>query len=189
MSKILWIDTETTGTNPVANDIIQIAGIVEINGKDKEEFDLRMAPQDTATIEPAALKVHGISEDELKEYPSADRQLAQFVKLLGRYVDRYNRQDKFVIAGYNVGFDKDFLRKAFEKAGDKYFGSWFHFPTIDVAGAVAEGIVDGSLQGLENFKLETLCRHFEIEIKAHDALSDIQATRELYRKLKEGKKT
>ena len=34
-------------------------------------------------------------------------------------------------------------------------------------------------------KLETLCDHFNITINAHDALSDIQATRELVVKLEE----
>ena len=36
------------------------------------------------------------------------------------------------------------------------------------------------LEKLENMKLETLAKFYDIEIKAHDALSDIYATEALY---------
>jgi len=32
---------------------------------------------------------------------------------------------------------------------------------------------------LPNYKLQTVCEHFGVQIDAHDALSDIKATREL----------
>ena len=38
---------------------------------------------------------------------------------------------------------------------------------------------------LENYRLETASKHFGIEINAHDALSDIEATRELILKIME----
>ena len=36
---------------------------------------------------------------------------------------------------------------------------------------------------LENNKLETWCKHFGIELKAHDSLEDIEATKKLIGKL------
>jgi DNA polymerase III epsilon subunit-like protein len=36
---------------------------------------------------------------------------------------------------------------------------------------------------LPDYKLSTVCAHYGIDIKAHEALSDIQATRELTLKL------
>jgi exonuclease I len=36
---------------------------------------------------------------------------------------------------------------------------------------------------LQNYKLETVAGHFGIELKAHDALSDVKATREIIRKV------
>lgn len=75
----------------------------------------------------------------------------------------------------------DMMRSSFEKSGDKYFGSWFFWPTIDVRHEVAKQILDGCR--LRNYKLETVCGHYDIKIDSHDALSDIKATRELYYKL------
>ena len=37
-TKILWLDTETTGTDSTLHSIIQIAGIIDINGETKKEF-------------------------------------------------------------------------------------------------------------------------------------------------------
>jgi len=44
---------------------------------------------------------------------------------------------------------------------------------------------DGEIE-LENYKLETVCAHFGITLYAHNAISDIKATRELYYLLKKG---
>ena len=37
----------------------------------------------------------------------------------------------------------------------------------------------------DNVKLETLCNNYGIKINAHDALSDIRATRELVKRMME----
>lgn len=64
------------------------------------------------------------------------------------------------------------------KNGDVYFGSWFNYKTIDPLSLlhILDGI--GSIS-LENYKLETVCKHYDIPLDAHDALNDIKATREL----------
>ena len=43
--------------------------------------------------------------------------------------------------------------------------------------------IDEVLPVLENNKLETWCKHFGIELKAHDSLEDIEATKKLIGKL------
>ena len=47
--KLLWLDTETTGLNKEKCDIIQLAGIVIINGEEKEVFKAFYKPWDTFT--------------------------------------------------------------------------------------------------------------------------------------------
>ena len=42
--KILWVDTETTGTDPGKNGIIQLAGVLEINGQEISSFDYKIRP-------------------------------------------------------------------------------------------------------------------------------------------------
>jgi DNA polymerase III epsilon subunit-like protein len=41
---------------------------------------------------------------------------------------------------------------------------------------------------LKNYRLETMCKHFGIELKAHDAMSDIEATKQLYEIIHDWKK-
>ena len=102
--------------------------------------------------------------------------------MLGRYCDKYNRLDKFYMAGYNVRFDADFLKEFFLKNKDFYFGSWFNYRFIDPLPLLhwANWVKEINLP---DYKLATVCRHFQIPLQAHDAMADITATRELIYKL------
>jgi len=179
MSKVLWIDTETTGTDPKKNAMIQLAYIVEIGGGIIEEGDFLIKPFSGAKIEKKALDINNRAEEEILQFPDLAIVIKEFKKVLAKYVNKFNKLDKFVLAGYNVSFDEQFLRAAFERTKDKYFGSWFFWPKREVASYVSEHIAEQTLR-LLNYKLETLCEHFEIPIEAHDALNDIRATRDLY---------
>lgn len=174
--KILYFDTETTGLDPITNDIIQLAGIIVIDGKEQETFNLRVQPFNYETVQQGALDVNGISLSALKQYPEPIVSYADFVNMLGRYVDKYDKNDKFTPAGYNVRFDMDFLSNFFLKNNDNYFGSWFNWKLIDPLPLLHFLDFAGKIN-LPNYKLSTVCAHYNIEINAHDALGDIQATR------------
>jgi DNA polymerase III epsilon subunit-like protein len=97
---------------------------------------------------------------------------------LDTYVDKYNKNDKFIPVGYNVNFDIGFLREFFLKNGNKYYGSYFDYHFLDGMALTFFMRYIGKLN-LENYRLETSCKHYGIEINAHDALSDIEGTRDL----------
>lgn len=183
MGKILWLDTETTGLDPQRNAIIQIAVLIEIDKEIKDELSLLLRPMDVDRVEQAALDVHGHTKDEIWEFPAPEKAMAELQKVMSKYVDKFDKTDKFVMAGYFVRFDIDFMRAFFKKLGDNYFGSWFFSVSYDVQWLVAERIALGFRA--PNYKLATMCKHFGIEIKAHDALSDIKSTRKLDLLLKE----
>ena len=63
--KILWVDTETTGTDPGKNGIIQLAGVLEINGHETTRFDFKIRPFADDVIEDTALAVNGFTREEL----------------------------------------------------------------------------------------------------------------------------
>ena len=87
--------------------------------------------------------------------------------------------------GYNCIFDIGFMRQFFIDSDDRYYGSWFSsYNMIDVHKlftALRGSGLYPELEEVENMKLETLANFYGIEIQAHDALSDIYATEELYR--------
>lgn len=176
--KVLFFDTETTGLDPVKNDIIQLSGIVEIDGEVKEEFNFFSQPFSYENVSQEALDIHGISIDTIRGFPKPESLRIRLIKIMGKYVNRYNKKDKFFPAGMNMGFDSGFLSKNFQKSNDSFFFSWFWGHALDLYELAVilkyKGILD-----TENLKLETIAEYFRVELKAHDAMSDIRATREI----------
>jgi DNA polymerase III subunit epsilon len=178
MKKAFYFDTETTGLHPWHNDIIQIAVLIEINGEIKDEYVSTIKPFNIDNVQEKAIEAHGYSIKQMSEFREPKIVYDELITLLSKYVNKFNKEDKFTPIGYNVKFDCDFLNSFFKKNGDKYYGSWFnwkivdpmyHLYTMDFRRKIA----------LPNYKLATVCQHFGIPLTAHDALEDIKATREL----------
>lgn len=184
MAKQLMYDLETTGLDFNKHAIHQMSGIVLIDGVEKEKFDFRMAPHPTALIEPKALEVSNVTLEQIQAYPDNIMTYKEIVLLLGKYVNKFNKLDKFQLIGYNnVKFDGDFLRAYFAHCGDKYFGSWFWNGSSDVMVLAADYLQD-ERHLLENFQLRTVAKHLGIEVdesKLHDAQYDIHLTWEVYK--------
>ncbi len=181
--KYLFIDVETTGINPYECAIIQLSGVFIINEEKKEVFDFKLKPFPGARIEEAALEVTGVSRDDLESYPEQYKVYEEFMSLLEKYVDPYNKQDKFFFVAYNALFDMDFIREFFKKNDNNFFGSYFWFPPIDVMMLACEKLKH-QRQMLPNFKLATVAKHLGIELRPdmlHNALYDIELTLEVYK--------
>lgn len=67
--KLFFYDLETTGTMVNRHGIHQISGKIIIDGEVKESFDFHVAPNPKAQIEPDALAVGNVTEDQIKAYP------------------------------------------------------------------------------------------------------------------------
>ena len=178
IKKILNFDIESTGLDPVKNDIIQLAAIVEIDGNVVDEININMQPFSYENIEPEALKISHTTVDDLRGYMPAIEAYDKFIELLSKHIDKFNKADKFLPCAYNGSFDLNFVNQWFVKNGDKYFGSWQNWQLLDPLPIFR---MMGYLEMLDvpNYKLETIANYYGIEIDAHDALSDIRATREL----------
>lgn len=164
----LWIDVETTGRFAEKHDIIQLACVPVINGSQREHFNEYCQPLNYETVEQGAIDVHGITIAKMKTFQSQDEMLAKFIA----YLKSFNC--KFIIAGYNVSFDKRFLSSAFTKNGlESEFFSLFELHVHDTYNRAQS--VKKQL-GTENLKLATLAKAMSIQIDAHEALSDILAT-------------
>ena len=180
--KILWIDCETTGLNAKENGILTLAGIIEIDGIIKEEFHFKMKPFPTDVIDQGALDVNGITLEQMKTFEDPLVIHEKLIKVLSKYVNRYNKYDKLQPAGYNVVFDTNFLGEWFKKCEDKYFGAWIDYHKFDVATLVQFLHLKNALN-LKNYRLATVAEYLKIPLMAHDALEDIRATKEICYKL------
>ena len=179
--KILWYDTETTGLDPVKQDIIQFAGIMEIDGKVVDEIEVKMQPISYENVEQGALDVHGYSLEDFKSFPSAREGYLRILQFLDQHVSKFDKTDKLLSAGQNIKFDMEFLRQNFIKNNNVFFGSYFDYHFIDLQAITALMIKNKKL-GIVNYKLETVCKELGIEIVAHDAISDIRATKACFEK-------
>lgn len=182
--KLLWLDTETTGLNKERCDIVQIAGIVVIDGEEKERFNLFSQPVNWENIEQGALETTGMTIEKLKTFPMPQETYANFKKILDKYINKYDKDDKFYIAGHNVQFDLDFCKLLFQKQGDKYFFSYFKHQTVDLM-SLATILHTANLIYTKSFKLEDIakCLNIECNKELHDASVDIDITRKCFCKL------
>lgn len=181
--KRLFIDTETTGLDPLKHGLVQVAGIVDINGQVEEEFDFSLKPIDGKLFETRALEVNGLNMNVINGYKPSDTVFHLFRQLIKKYVDQYNTKDKYSFLAYNAPFDVGFIRQWFLDHGDNYYGSLFFRYPIDVASIAMEALIEERPK-MPNDKLETVMKYFDVtaEGKLHDARTDIIATREVYYK-------
>lgn len=166
----LWLDGETTGLDPLKNDIVQLACIPVIGGVEHldKAFNQYCQPIDWNEIDDEALKINGLTIDFLKKQQSPQAMVNNLVL----YARQFNC--RFIIAGYNVGFDKDFIASLFKKVGRE--ADFLELFTGDIRDTMKRAKKLKTQLATTNIKLATLAAHFNIPINAHDALSDISAT-------------
>lgn len=181
--KLVFFDLETTGTNPGKHGIHQISGQIVIDGVIKETFDFHVQPNPRAMIEDEALKVGGVTREQILAYPPMQQVYQEFVAMLGKYVDKFNKKDKFFLVGYNnAAFDNQFLRGFFLQNGDVYFGSWFWSNSIDVM-VLASAYLATRRPDMENFKLSIVAKTLGVNVNdesLHDAMYDIELTKAVF---------
>jgi DNA polymerase-3 subunit epsilon len=154
--KQLFIDIETNQSlDPKTGVITQLAFIYRKNGK---------------TIKSVNIKTNIYTT---------------FVSELDKIVDRFDKNDKVYFIGYNAKFDSDFIRELFTKNNNKFYGSYFFNPIIDIMNIAAYKFMLKKSHP-ENFKLGTIAKFLNIEVdnnNLHDALYDIEISRKVYSKL------
>lgn len=182
MPKELWFDVETTGTNPYKNDIIQFAGMIVESGEVVDQFQIFIQPINWTAISEEALLVNKISREDMKGFQTPRRGYEEIIKFFSKHVNRYDKADKLTPCGYSVDFDVQFLRGLFRNNKDNYLGSYINYRYLDTLYLIRYLERRGRL-ALRNHKLETICDYFKIKIAAHDALSDIQATFAVQKKI------
>ena len=177
-----YFDLETTGLNPMVDEIIQFSAIIEIDDEIIETIDLKARPTDEKLIQPEVLKLLNITTEEIMSRElSQDELYEAILAFYDRHVDKYDRNDKFVAVGYNIDFDKSFMRNFFIRHGNRYIDSYISHHSIDVMAFSHIFLIYGMIPSdQENLKLTTMCKFANIPLeKAHDSLYDTHAMRRL----------
>lgn len=180
----IFYDTETTGLDYKKHSIHNLAGYVEVDGKVVEEFDIYLAPHEKAQIDASALKVCGVTEEQIRAYPCYRIGKKQFTDIVAKYIERWDKKKKAYLIGFNNrGFDDNFLKMLFELCGDTFFFGWF-FPDTQDALIFASHYLEDRRVNMPSFKLKRVAIELGIEvdkIQLHGAKYDAYLTRLVYR--------
>lgn len=177
--KLLFIDTETTGLNPGVNGLVQVAGIVEIDGVIKEEFNLWMKPFKGDMINPSALETIGKTLNDLEKLGEPSIAYREIITIFDRYIDKFNKKDKFYLVGQNPSFDKAFLDYFFNRFNNPYLYAYIFYHLIDLVAISAAFKLAGVIE-IDKLNLDSMAEYFKLTRDKHDALSDVKLTRDLF---------
>jgi DNA polymerase III subunit epsilon len=182
MIKKLYYSLLTTGTDPDKNGIYHIGAIIEIDGEVKQRINIRCKPTSKVNIDKEFIMSRGMSMEKFKEFPGSKAGYVAFTDMLSLFIDKFNKEDKFFLIGYNNRLMHDRFLKAFFKAhGDDYFGSYFWSNTIDTMSLASMRLMEARPR-MANFKLSTVAPKFGITTSAttYDALYDASLIKALY---------
>lgn len=162
LKSYIAFDVETTGLNPLENEIIEIGALKVRDGKVAERFMEFIKP--TASISPAITSLTGITNEMVAAARPRYSVIADFLDFC----------EEDVLIGHNISFDYSFMKcsaaadgLSFEKMG---------IDTLKIAQKV--------LKELNSKSLGSLCEYYHIENKsAHRAYHDALATAKLYQTL------
>ncbi len=180
--KKCFIDLETTGLDPNLNGILEIAIITRIPGQQDQSFQTFIKPIKNDLIVPAALAVNKIRFEDAEKFPESAKVHNDLTNFLGQFVNKFDPEDKFIFVAYNANFDYQFLRSFFVKCDDKYFGSLFFYPPLDIMQIAFKHLLNVRHK-MPNFKQVTVAPELGIEIdlkKAHGAMYDVEIVRKIH---------
>ena len=176
------VDCETTGLDPVKNDIIEISFL---RLSDNEQKTWWLKPTNPENIEVRALEVNGTNINDIlwkTEAGKAKYRLAEEVlpEIENWIADDHHKIYDRVVVGHNVGFDFDMMRQLWIKS-DNYdtfpFSKWEN--SIDTKQlALFFDWVEG--KNNEKYNLSACIKKFGLEQrKAHGAIEDVKMTADL----------
>ena len=154
-------DVETTGFSRT-DKVVDLAAIRFRSGQKVDEFEALINPQ--IPIPSYVSKVHGITNADVSGEPSIDDVFPKFLEFIS----------DDVLVAHNAKFDIQFLNRVSECLyGDSIKKK------VECTLQLSKNLVEDT----QNYKLETLAKHFGIKLSPHRAYPDALATGFLYLQL------
>lgn len=177
LSKLIVVDTETTGTDVFTHNILSYAFVPVCDGPVLEGF---VDEHHEAVWTDVAKSYFASSE---KKWSLHKKSARAAVNEIEHYLASLSRGD-LVLVGHNVAFDRYFLEKLARDAGQPYIKGLSHrtidthslLVTLSLMGRIPENATTSS-GAFEYFNVSPAS-----DIR-HTALGDATATRDLYRKI------
>lgn len=175
--KLLVIDVETGGLDPLTDAICSLAAIVYNDGP--EESIHLLIDDPSGKKNPDAVALHGITQDQINATGVGPWVAVQRIKGL---LQRNDMRGRVVLAGHNLPFDVGFLKRLYRLAGEPYELQFMHGGLdTKVAALMLEqaGRVAPASPSLVHVAPSVGVQ----EPVAHDALSDAMATAKVLKRM------
>lgn len=185
--KLFWMDTETTGLYDNQHEIIELACLIEIEGKIVEETKWYPKPDKFDNISEQSLKINRTTVEELQSRELSQKQfLLDLTSMILRHVDRKNKYDFLTPAGHNVGFDVGFLKSLFRKYNKlEFYESLFDYHVLDTSFlGISTHYLNKNLKNT-HYGLCPTSESFGLDVnrsELHGAMYDTKLSRNLFRK-------
>lgn len=175
--ELIFFDFETTGLDKNKDGVWQLGAIKVVGGKVVDRFNIYMDPE--VPVDPkliAKLKQvdpdgNPITDEFLKQQLSRQEGMKQFAEFAGK--------NPWLVA-QNVKFDRGFLEKIINDDQMDMAPAGYFDPQV-----LARMLFDEDPNKIPTVSLGPLAKHFGIDIQHHDALSDVEALREIMNKVLE----
>lgn len=176
MKKLLLVDTETGGLDPVENSIFSVGMVIWKDGKITDSMSV-VIKEPNGIVTSEAVKINGLTRERIE---STGVSPAEAVSKITAFCRKNGIKWGAEIGGHNVQFDVGFLKRLYKLAGVKY--PFSHRVVCTQSAAIflrLAGYLD-----INNTGLDALCEKFGITIRmegvaSHDALEDVTATAHL----------
>ncbi|QDH71985.1 DNA polymerase III subunit epsilon [Brevundimonas sp. M20] len=165
------LDTETTGFDPKTGDRLIEVGCIELMDLLPTGRTYHTLVNPDRLIPPDATRVHGITDDKVKDAP----RFADIVKELDAFIG-----DAPVIA-HNAQFDRNFIDFEYARIAHPLIDGSRWIDTLQLA--------QKKFPGMPN-SLDALCKRFKVSLADrtfHGALIDARLLAEVYLELRGGK--
>lgn len=144
MKKLVFVDIETTGLDPIDHDIIEI-GLIEEDGKECSWW-IELFPAELSVATSQALTINHYYERKKNSgsYESKDR-LHVVIRATREEREKFARKfatltDGCVLAGFNVKFDQQFLELWLRRSGAAPTWNYHVLDVATYAAGVAAGV-------------------------------------------------
>lgn len=188
--KRIWLDTETTGFDPMKDQILELAAIAEEDGKEIERLEIKFKLKQNIFPSPQALLVNKINPYS-KAWVNEALTENEAIEKLCFFLKRHEKDGvKPSLCAYNADFDKDMIAASMARNG-KSFKDHFNRSSFDPLQTARILVQSGQIKTkiktypggrtVPSSSLEDVAQALNVIYKgeAHRAMTDVEVLKEV----------
>lgn len=179
--RLLFTDTETGGTNPIDDALLEVSFVVWEDGSILATKTWKIKSADKY-VYPSATKINGIV---LKEHDKVAMDPEKAANEIVAFIRKWFEDERATLAGHNVSFDRDFIRELINEYSLDPFEPLVSHRLLDVMSVLNFMVAAGKLPATV-LSSDGAFNYFNIKVmNRHTSMGDTEATMAVFDKLME----